>query len=77
MRQQLPGRKKVMPVGPATLADRLLGFVAAHRNRLRRNESLALPLGEAFTQQFEHFGFAGKVGGIGGGVAAISCLLTV
>src|SRR5207248_680087 len=39
---------------------------------LRRDESLMLPVGEAFAQQFEHFGFAVTITGVGCGVALIS-----
>ena len=58
-------------MGPAALANRLIGVVATH-DRLRRNEPLALPIGEPFAQQFEHLGFSGQIGIIGRGVTAFA-----
>ena len=61
----------MMPVGPAALANRLLGVVTAH-DCLRRNKPLALPLRKAFAKQFQHLGFPRQIGGIGGCVAAFT-----
>ena len=62
--------EKVVPMGPATGANRLLRFVAALGDAFRRDKPLALPVGEAFAQKFEGEGFAAEVVGIGRGVTA-------
>ena len=56
-------------MSPTTLADGLFGVEAAD-DRLRGNETLALPLGEAFAEKSEDVGLAPEVGFFGSGVAA-------
>ena len=60
MGQELSRREEVMPMCPATLADRLFCVVTAY-DRLGRYKTFCLPAGEAFSKELQHTNFAFKV----------------
>ena len=72
MSQQLPWREEVVPVRPAACSDRFIGFFTIQGHRLRGNETLALPAGKSFAQQFEHSCFTGEIRVVGSRVTAPS-----